>query len=157
MEKDITKFKFDKALNRLAYTISNSNKPNKTDVDAFNNIVKWFNVQESKTIDNNKLFAKLYILFLTQTLRHYKASVFDLSILNTDLHKKLDTDLDMFYFAFREDLIHRQLDLILNNPKGNITTDKFTQEVEEFKKKYNQEYVNQKLNEMINGALVNFS
>ena len=73
------------------------------------------------------------------------------------MHKKLDTDLDMFYFAFREDLIHRQLDLILNNPKGNITTDKFTQEVEEFKKKYNQEYVNQKLNEMINGALVNFS
>lgn len=154
----VSKRIFDKALDRLEYTIAKGNKPNNNDVNAFNDIVRWNNLIEAKTVFNNKLFAKLYILFLTKTLRYYNSNIFNLTNINLDLHRKLDTDLDMFYFAFREDLIHRQLGELMDKWKNEgMSQEQILKEQKEFEEKYTQEYVNEKLNEMVNSALLNFS
>ena len=50
-----------KAINRLIYTISNGNKPNQTDVDALNDVIKYYNSERERQFTNNRLFAKLYI------------------------------------------------------------------------------------------------
>lgn len=154
----ISKRIFEKALNRLEYTISKGNKPNETDVNAFNDIIRWNNLIEAKTVNNNKLFAKLYIIRLVKELRYYKGDVFNMSIINEFLNVELNKPLDLFYLAFHQDLIHRQLTILLDKWKNEgMSQEQLLKEQKEFEEKYTQEYVNQKLNEMVNGALVNFS
>lgn len=155
---EASKYKLDKALNRLTYTLTKGNKPNESDVTAFNEVLLYLNKQESEVVNNNKLFAKLYILFLTQTLRHYDTNIFSLNLVNSDLHSKLDKNLDLFYTAFHNDLINRQLELLIDkwNDKG-ISREDVIKEQKEFEDKYTKDYVTLKLNEMINAALVVFS
>lgn len=50
-----------KAINRLAYTISKGNKPNANDVKALNEIIEYVNKEKERELDNNMLFAKLYV------------------------------------------------------------------------------------------------
>ena len=50
-----------KAINRLAYTISNGNKPNATDVEALNELIDYVNKEKVRELNNNMLFAKLYV------------------------------------------------------------------------------------------------
>ena len=50
-----------KAINRLAYTISNGNKPNATDVEALNQLIEYINKEKQRELNNNILFAKLYV------------------------------------------------------------------------------------------------
>ena len=50
-----------KAINRLAYTISNGNKPNATDVEALNQLIGYINKEKQRELNNNILFAKLYV------------------------------------------------------------------------------------------------
>ena len=57
------------AFNRLGFTLSKGNKPNNTDLEAFNFLVEIFNKTIEKTTQENRLFAKLYIL----TLKDYTA------------------------------------------------------------------------------------
>lgn len=50
-----------KAINRLAYTISNGNKPNATDAEALNELIDYVNKEKVRELNNNMLFAKLYV------------------------------------------------------------------------------------------------
>ena len=50
-----------RALNRLAYTISNGNKPNASDVEALNQLIDYVNKEKQRELNNNRLFAKLYV------------------------------------------------------------------------------------------------
>jgi len=50
-----------KALNRLAYTIQNQNKPNENDVEALNEVIRYYNAERDRLIVNNRLFAKLFL------------------------------------------------------------------------------------------------
>lgn len=61
--------KTKEAFARLGFTISKQNKPNETDMEAFNFLIETFNKTIEKTIQENRLFAKLYIL----TLKDYTA------------------------------------------------------------------------------------
>lgn len=152
------KYKSDKALNRLQYTISKGNKANNNDITAYNDVIEYLNKLEGQSIKSNELFAKMYVYYITQTIRYYKGNVFNLDIVNLDLHSKLKIDLDKYFFAFREDLIHNQFGRLIDKWKNEgMSQDKILKEKQEFEKKYSQEYVDSKLNEMINGALVSFS
>jgi len=50
-----------KELKRLAYTIGNGNKPNENDVKALNGVIEYFNNERKRDLQNNELFAKLFI------------------------------------------------------------------------------------------------
>ena len=47
------------SINRLSYTIKNQNKPNTSDVNALNEVIKFINQTTKEEINNNELFAKL--------------------------------------------------------------------------------------------------
>ena len=52
------------AIERLQFTISKQNKPNQTDADALNILTKEISENQIKKVENNKVFAKLLLLFL---------------------------------------------------------------------------------------------
>ena len=68
-----------KAINRLAYTISNGNKPNASDVEALNQLIDYVNKEKQRELNNNRLFAKLYVnVFKNDLIKNngnYKATV----------------------------------------------------------------------------------
>ena len=53
-----------KAINRLAYTISNGNKPNATDVEALNQLIEYINKEKQNTHDPNVLLSVSRLLFI---------------------------------------------------------------------------------------------
>ena len=50
-----------KAISRLAYTIGSGNKPNATDIEALNELIEYVNKEKQRELNNNRLFAKLYV------------------------------------------------------------------------------------------------
>ena len=84
-----------KAINRLAYTISNGNKPNASDVEALNQLIDYVNKEKQRELNNNRLFAKLYVnVFKNDLIKNngnYKATVDSLkSTCRIDLDEQLN-------------------------------------------------------------------
>lgn len=77
--------KLSEAFNRLRYTISNQNKANQNDADAFNEISKYFELHQKDIIQDNLLFAKLYCFTLSELLSYYT----DIDFANKELNKVL--------------------------------------------------------------------
>lgn len=67
-----------KAINRLAYTISKGNKPNANDAAALNEIIDYVNKEKERELDNNMLFAKLYINAFKNSLIKNKGNYKDI-------------------------------------------------------------------------------
>ena len=74
------------ALKRLAFTIGKENKPNHTDKVALNSIIKFINLSDKKAVQENVLFAKLYIYLLKEFLVHYN---YDIDFANKQLNREL--------------------------------------------------------------------
>lgn len=81
----------EKSLQRLHWRISSdkSFKPNENDAQALNEIIEWVNSQKEKTLQENRLFAKLYVLYFGQLLGHYK----DIQMAQKELHRSLSDKL----------------------------------------------------------------
>ena len=77
--------KLSEAFNRLRYTISNQNKANQNDADAFNEISKYFELHQKDIIQDNLLFAKLYAFTLSELLSYYT----DVDFANKEINKIL--------------------------------------------------------------------
>lgn len=91
--------KIQESIKRLGFTISKQNKPNSTDADALNSIIDFINQTNIKEVQENKLFAKLYIMnFITQ-MRIVRN--FDLAQKN--VNKILKMDLEALYNEFRKE------------------------------------------------------
>jgi len=97
--------KTKEALSRLAFTIQKQNKPNATDVEAFNKIV-WF-VNESIETNPNKniCFAKLYIYNLIHYVKYYQS----IDIAQQKLHQVLDLDIESLYIDLMNELNNTEL------------------------------------------------
>ena len=78
------------AINRLTYTISKGNKTNDADKVALNSLLQYINNAEENTMQDHRLFAKLYTFTLREFLAHYK----DIDFSNTQLNKELNTTLE---------------------------------------------------------------
>jgi hypothetical protein len=143
----------DKALDRLAwrFTSKKSFTPNENDIDSLNTIIGWMNRQQSESVKNNQLFAKLYIYFLNQTIRYFEANIFD-DIPQKELSKLLDLPLDNYYNAFHKELQNNNINRVVENK--NINKDDLLKEMQE---KYTLEECTIKLDTMINEALNRFS
>jgi len=97
--------KTKEALSRLAFTIQKQNKPNATDVEAFNKIL-WF-VNESIETNPNKniCFAKLYIYNLIHYVKYYQS----IDIAQQKLHQVLDLDIESLYSDLMNELNNTEL------------------------------------------------
>jgi hypothetical protein len=78
--------KLKEAFERLRFTLTKQNKPNQTDIDAFNEIGKYFALHQKDIIQDNLLFAKLYAFTLSELLTYYS----DVDFANKELNKVLN-------------------------------------------------------------------
>jgi hypothetical protein len=83
--------KLSKAIKRLGFTISKSNKPNETDILAYNKLIEFLQLQQKKEIEQNLLFAKLYTFVLTQFLNYYN----EVDFANNELNKIISEPLEL--------------------------------------------------------------
>ena len=84
-----------KSLNRLIYTITKGNKPNDTDVQALNEIIKYVNQENERQLKNHHLFAKLVTSILKNDIirngGNYQLAVESLkSVCRIDLNVSLE-------------------------------------------------------------------
>lgn len=91
METTKQKPKLKEAFKRLSFTISKGNKPNKADIEAYNEISKFFKMAEEKTIQDNLLFAKLYTLVLSDFLMYYT----DIDFANKEINRVLAEPMEL--------------------------------------------------------------
>jgi hypothetical protein len=97
------------AIKRLAYTVGNKNKPNETDAEAVNKVIEWFNLSNQKAVNENLLFAKLYILVLKDLANHYKSIDGANKVICDSLSKPIDFHIE----TLKQSLNHLEMDLYL--------------------------------------------
>ena len=130
-------------------------KVNESDSNAVNSILGMINRIEKNNLANNTLFAKLYLIFLTQEIRHHETTVFNEDIF-TIVNAKLNFPLESYYAAFINDLHGNQFNKILidDGEKDQMKTVKMAQE---FKEKHTPDFCIPKLNKAMNHALLTYS
>ena len=152
----------DQNIKRLSFTLSKGNKPNQTDIEAFNGVVEWINTYKTDVLNNNKLFAKLYILFLKQHIEKFETDIFD-QIPQKELSRLLDLPLENYYIAFTKALNDSGRYRILREKGVEIgkhpkeMTNKADVNLEDFKDVWDVETVTDNLGLMIVEALKRFS
>jgi len=67
--------KLKEAIQRLSFTVSKQNKPNSTDAEALNKIMEYVNNSIKKEVNENELFAKLYVYSLIKETVFYKGDI----------------------------------------------------------------------------------
>ena len=149
-------FDLEKAIQRIGWRFTNSEnkkgfKPNKNDIEAVNCLLNWINREKKVSLDNNELFAKLYIYHLNQTIRQYDATIFD-DIPQKELSKILSTPLAYFYKAFQRELYSSHLLNISKQVQEGVEVS-----IEDLQEKYNEGVIEMKLNHMITEALNRFN
>lgn len=127
--------------------------PNEKDVEALNCILNWINNQKKDTLNNNQLFAKLFIYQLTMNIRYFGTTVLD-PIPQKDLSRILNTPLINFYKAFENDLYNNQLNTLLEK---DVDQDRVLKDYIEQKNLYPSELITGQLNHMITEALNRFN
>ena len=91
-----------KALDRLAWRFGGGSfTPNENDIKAYNDLAQYVEKQEKKQINNNLLFAKLYIYAYAKLLNHYQTNVFD-PIPQKELSKVLKSPIEGLFIRFKD-------------------------------------------------------
>ena len=67
--------KLKEAIQRLSFTVSKQNKPNTTDAEALNKILEFLNNSIKREVNENEMFAKLYVYLLFNEVIFYKGDV----------------------------------------------------------------------------------
>ena len=127
-------------------------KPTNEDVKCMNTLISWIIREKKEDLQNNQLFAKLYIYFLHQQIREHNTTVLD-SIPQKQLSKLLDKPIHSFYEAFTKELHDNQICKLLEG----VTRENKKLTPEMLRKAYDLEYVTNSLNGMITEALNRFS
>ena len=93
----------NKAIAHFEWKLTNHWKPTPKDLEAYNSMVEYVDKNNKQQLNDNQLFAKLYITYYGELLKYYKASIFDKEP-QKDLHKTLDTPLETIIDTFRATL-----------------------------------------------------
>lgn len=145
-----------KAGERLLWRFSlKSFAPNEDDQMALKSVLAWINRNASENVNNNQLFAKLYVYFLTQEIRYNQATVLD-EKLQKKVHSMLDKPLALFYKAFINDLYSSQFNK-LKEGQTLQESNEVMMDIIQFKETFNEDYCIGKLNQMISESLNRFS
>lgn len=126
-------------------------KPTEIDVQAINNIFEWINNQKKVSLNNNILFAKLFIYELIQEIRVNNTTVLD-EYPQMKLTKVLRTPLPLFYKAFYEDIKFNQIKK-LSELNTDIENDNILQDHKLLLETFTLKVVSDKLADLITEAL----
>ena len=145
-----------KALNRIKWRFTGKSnfKPNEEDIKALNEVIRWINQQKEKTINNNKLFAKLFITFYNDVLTTNETTILD-DLAQKQVSRLLALNLNQFYIAF-----HKQLhtNIRVSIMEGVDAKDLSEEDVKKaFEEKYSLFEVEARLNDMVTEAINKFS
>jgi len=113
------------AVSRCKFTIANGNKPNQTDVEAYNLILEYLAKTQEKTVQENLLFAKLYTLTLEKLTEAYG----DVNFANKQLNKILSEPIDIRIQMLLMKLKHAELSQSISDPLLEGKTEEELQEV----------------------------
>ena len=84
------------SIKRLRFTFLKQNKPNQTDVDALNEVLKAIESYQSKKVDDNRVFAKLLCLYIKESYHKNNNDINQvLMVLGNELKKPLDIHISM--------------------------------------------------------------
>ena len=122
------------------------------DFNALKSLLGYINRVESKTIYNNQLFAKLYIMELVGQIRENETTIFN-DLLFTQISNQLSKPLELFYLAFYQDLCSNQLNRLTKGSFTDKEGNDIIMDYNRFKETFSLEYVTNKLNEMMNSTL----
>jgi hypothetical protein len=123
-----------------------------SDFNALKSLLGYINRVEDKTIYNNELFAKLYIMELVGQIRENETTVFN-SFIFERLSNQLGKPLDLYYKAFYDDLCANQLNRLTENNFDTKEADEIIKDRIRFEETFSLDYVKTKLNEMMNATL----
>lgn len=98
----------EKAMQRIVWRVSNgTHTPNQNDVEAVTIVAEWINRQKTQEVQQNRLFAKMYVYCFVNELQFYQ----NLKFAQKRLHEILKTPLIQLYNDFKNKLN----DVELNN------------------------------------------
>ena len=91
----------EKAMQRIVWRVSNgTHTPNQNDVEAVTVVAEWINRQKAQELQQNRLFAKMYVYSFVNELQFYQ----NLKLAQKRLHEILKTPLIQLYNDFKEKL-----------------------------------------------------
>lgn len=160
METNNYNYDIKKAASRLTWRFREESgdtkpfKPNEEDIKSLNTILEWINREKKEKLDQNVLFAKLYIYVLVDFTRKYKTTIFD-KLATKEVNRLLDRPLETFYEAFKKELYSNQIDEALKQIKCVKTAKNISPD--EFKEIYTLEFLTASLDHEITEALNRFS
>ena len=96
----------NESIKRLRFTFSKGNKPNQTDVEAFNTMLQWIGREKEEKVNSNRLFAKLYLERLAKEIVFLKGD-YQSSMQRIESHLRMP--LEMYYKRFSEEMKLNQL------------------------------------------------
>jgi len=125
----------DIAILELYNLVKNNPDCTPEQVESINTVIEWINNAKHSHLDNNKLFAKLYIISFNHAIQHYN----DITFAQKEIHKQLSEPVENHAFWLKETINLKEY-----NSDGSI-------------KKWNQEAVNNAINNQISEAINKFS
>ena len=152
-----------KAIERISWRFKNHIKSNKTDQEALNAVVSFVNTKHKKQLQDNEMFAKVYIFMYAYFIKHYNTDIFD-SIPQKELHRYLNQPLESIIERFKDRLNEQEMESMfrekgikIKHPatetkkKREDTLKKFTRK--DFDDVWDYETVSEHLETMINLTL----
>ena len=121
-ERLLWRFATDEKGNYKSFT------PNENDFVALKSVLGFINRQTNENVENNQLFAKLFIYHLTMEIRQFGTTVFNDYPLDK-ITKLLKTPLHLFCKAFYDDLHHNQLNKLVKYNDFNALVDEKIKEI----------------------------
>ena len=147
-----------KAGNHLLFKLSPYNGKFKTinvtedDFNALKSVLGYVNRVESGLVNNNQLFAKLFLMELVGQIRENGTTVFNQMVFQ-NVSNQLAKPLDLFYKAFYEDLCSNQLLRLSEDAFKDEKGMEVVLDYKRFKETYSLQFVTEKLDEMMNHLL----
>lgn len=129
-------------------------KPNENDFNALKSILGSLDREKNKSMSYAPLFAKLFIYVLNQNIRHLETTFLD-TIPEKELSRLLNTNVELFFKAFYNDLKDNQLNKLTKTDDKNKQNE-ILKEYQDLQKTYTYDYVKGQLIDMINKALKRF-
>ena len=121
--------KLGDSIKRLRFTLSKQNKPNQSDIDAFNSICSHLQKSEAEVNQDHLLFGKLYTYVLSNMLHHYS----DINFANKRLNEILSQPMDIRIEELLSMLKHSELQKVFADP---LIKDKSDIEVKDIFSRY---------------------
>lgn len=113
--------KLSEAFSRYKFQVTSGNKPNEKDIEAFNVIAEYLQKVQEETIQDNLLFAKLYMYLLGKLVSYYNNADEANKHIGKILSQKTDNLIGILEMELRAMELRQVLpDPVLNVPSSQI-------------------------------------